>query len=66
MPFVTFSDDYMLDQWGTNHGTHISLHSAYSSTGTNELSGQSMRVSRSPGHRRFVVVSPAPVRSLTR
>ena len=41
MPFVTFSDDYMLDQWGTNHGTYISLHSAYSSTGTNELSGGS-------------------------
>jgi len=41
MPFVTFSDDYMLDQWGTNHGTYMSLHSAYSASGSNELTGGS-------------------------
>ena len=41
MPFVNFSEDYMLDQWGTNHGTYMSLHSAYSASGSNELTGGS-------------------------
>lgn len=41
MPFSTYASDYMLDQWGTNHGTYMSVHSAYSSSGSNELAGGS-------------------------
>jgi hypothetical protein len=41
MPFVAYSSDYMLNQWATNHGLYASLHSAYSSSGTNELTGGS-------------------------
>lgn len=41
MPLVAYSQDYMLNQWGTNHGTYASLHTAYSASGANELSGGS-------------------------
>ena len=41
MPLVAVSQDYMLNQWGTNEGTYASLHTAYSATGTNEVSGGS-------------------------
>lgn len=41
MPFVAYSSDYMLQQWSANHGLYASLHSAYSSSGGNELSGGS-------------------------
>ena len=41
MPFSTYASNYQLDQWGTNHGTYMSAHSAYSSSGANELSGGS-------------------------
>jgi hypothetical protein len=41
MPFSTYAADYQLQQWGTNHGTYASLHSAYSSSGANELAGGS-------------------------
>ena len=41
MPFSTYASDYMLDQWGTNHGGYMSAHSAYSSSGANELAGGS-------------------------
>jgi hypothetical protein len=41
MPFVAYSSDYMLSQWATNHGLYASLHSAYSSSGGNELAGGS-------------------------
>lgn len=46
MPFVAFSADYMLDQEGTNHGGWLSLHSAYSATGANELTGGSPAYAR--------------------
>jgi len=39
MPFVNFSQNYMLTQLTTNHGQYLSLHYAYSPTGANELSG---------------------------
>ncbi len=39
MPFVAYSQDYMLTQLATNHALYASLHTAYSSTGTSELSG---------------------------
>ena len=38
MPFVNYSQNYMLTQLTTNHGGYLSLHSAYSATGANELS----------------------------
>ena len=41
MPFVNYSQNYMLTQLTTNHGQYLSLHNAYSPTGTNELSGGS-------------------------
>ena len=36
----------MLDQWGSNHGLYVSLHTAYSATGTNELAGGSPAYAR--------------------
>ena len=39
MPLSTGSENYALDQLGTNKLTYASLHTAYSSTGTNEVSG---------------------------
>jgi hypothetical protein len=41
VPFSPYAADYMLDQWGTNHGLYMSAHSAYSSSGANELTGGS-------------------------
>lgn len=41
MPLVAYSQNYMLNQWGTNHGTYASLHTAYSATGGSEVSGGS-------------------------
>ena len=46
MPLVSYSADYMLDQWGSNHGLYVSLHTAYSATGTNELTGGSPAYAR--------------------
>ena len=46
MPFVASSADYMLDQEGTNHALFLSLHSAYSATGANELAGGSPAYAR--------------------
>jgi hypothetical protein len=46
MPFVANSADYMLDQEGTNHALYLSLHSAYSATGGNELAGGSPAYAR--------------------
>ena len=39
MPFTSYATDYALNQWAANHGLYMSLHSAYSLTGANELSG---------------------------
>jgi hypothetical protein len=39
VPLVAYSADYMLTQWTANHALYLSLHSAYSATGGNELSG---------------------------
>jgi hypothetical protein len=46
MPFVAYSQNYMLTQLTTNHGGYLSLHSAYSTTGTNELTGGSPAYAR--------------------
>jgi hypothetical protein len=37
----TLSADYLLDQWGSNKALYASLHSAYSASGANELTGGS-------------------------
>jgi hypothetical protein len=39
MPLSTGAENYALDQLGTNKMTFASLHTAYSSTGTNEVTG---------------------------
>lgn len=39
MPFATAALNYMLDQVGTNKLTHASLHTAYSASGANEVTG---------------------------
>jgi hypothetical protein len=39
VPLVTLSQDYALDQLGSNKLLYASLHTAYSGTGTNEVSG---------------------------
>lgn len=39
MPLTAASANALLDYWGTNYAKNISLHSAYSATGGNELSG---------------------------
>lgn len=41
MPTVVFSQNYMLSQETANHGGFCSLHTAYSSTGVNEVAGGS-------------------------
>jgi hypothetical protein len=41
MPFSTSAADYQLGQWATNEALYISLHTAYSATGANELTGGS-------------------------
>ena len=46
MPLVAVSADYMLDQWGSNKALYASLHTAYSATGTNELTGGSPAYAR--------------------
>ncbi|HZR50119.1 MAG TPA: hypothetical protein VFB06_11425 [Streptosporangiaceae bacterium] len=46
MPFSTAAADYELDQEGANHSLFASLHSAYSATGANELSGGSPAYAR--------------------
>lgn len=46
MPFSTPACDYMLDQAGANKLLYASLHSAYSATGANELTGGSPAYAR--------------------
>ena len=41
MPLTTLSADYLLDRWGTNKALYLSLHTAYSASGANELTGGS-------------------------
>ncbi len=48
MPFAAGLLNYMLDQAGTNELTHMSLHSAYSASGANELTGGSPAYARQP------------------
>lgn len=46
MPFVAYSQNYMLTQLTANHGGYLSLHSAYSISGANELTGGSPAYAR--------------------
>jgi hypothetical protein len=46
VPFATYATDYMLSQLTANHGGYLSAHSAYSSTGANELIGGSPAYAR--------------------
>lgn len=46
MPFSTAGADYMLNQWAANEALYISLHSAYSGSGGNELTGGSPAYAR--------------------
>lgn len=46
MPFAAYATDYMLSQLTANHGGYLSLHSAYSSSGANELTGGSPAYAR--------------------
>ena len=46
MPLSTASADTLLDSWGTNQAKYASLHTAYSATGTNELTGGSPAYAR--------------------
>jgi hypothetical protein len=46
VPFVAYSADFMLDQEGSTHAGWLSLHSAYSATGANELTGGSPAYAR--------------------
>jgi hypothetical protein len=39
VPLSTYAADYSLTQWTGNHALYLSLHSAYSATGGNELAG---------------------------
>jgi hypothetical protein len=41
VPFSTAGADYMLTQWSANQALYASLHTAYSSSGANELAGGS-------------------------
>ena len=41
MPFTSYATDYQLNQWAASKGLYMSLHSAYSLTGGNELAGGS-------------------------
>jgi hypothetical protein len=46
MPLATVADNYVLDQLGANRLLYASLHSAYSATGANELTGGSPAYAR--------------------
>jgi hypothetical protein len=46
MPLSTASANALLDSWGTNNAKFISLHSAYSASGANEISGGSPAYAR--------------------
>ena len=46
MPFATAALNYMLDQWGTSKALYMSLHTAYSATGANEVTGGSPAYAR--------------------
>lgn len=46
MPFSTADLNYVLTQWAANKALYMSVHSAYSSTGANELSGGSPAYAR--------------------
>lgn len=46
MPLSTLSADYLLDQWGTNKALYGSLHTAYSASGANEVTGGSPAYAR--------------------
>jgi hypothetical protein len=39
VPFSTYASNYMLAQWTANHGLYASLHTAYSGSGANEVTG---------------------------
>jgi hypothetical protein len=41
VPFVAYSQNYQLQQWGTNKGLYMSLHTAYSAAGASEVAGGS-------------------------
>jgi hypothetical protein len=46
VPLVSVSENYALDQLGSNKLLYASLHTAYSATGTNELTGGSPAYAR--------------------
>src|SRR5512146_276124 len=46
MPLSTAAADYLLDQFGTNKALYGSLHTAYSASGANEVSGGSPAYAR--------------------
>lgn len=46
MPLSTLSADNLLNTWGSTYGKYASLHSAYSATGANELTGGSPAYAR--------------------
>jgi hypothetical protein len=46
MPLSTLAADYTLDQFGTNKALYGSLHTAYSATGANEVTGGSPAYAR--------------------
>ena len=46
MPLSTTDLNYILDQWGTNKALYASLHTAYSATGSSEVTGGSPAYAR--------------------
>lgn len=46
MPLSTLSADDLLNTWGSTYGKYLSLHTAYSATGANEVSGGSPAYAR--------------------
>jgi hypothetical protein len=46
VPLSTLSADTLLDSWGTNEAKFASLHTAYSATGSNEVTGGSPAYAR--------------------
>jgi hypothetical protein len=46
VPLVTYAQDYMLSEWTANHALYGSLHTGYSASGANELSGGSPAYAR--------------------
>lgn len=46
MPFSSGNVNGLLDYWGTNDARYMSVHSAYSATGANEISGGSPAYAR--------------------